>query len=137
MNRNETIKLFTFLSQKYKGYFTSFSNDEKNKLVDEWTEAFKGYQYSDVYTAVTKHCERSKYFPFPREILTYLPAKRNSFQEQPESPKDLVDLYRQMLIDFQNEWKSTGELPSMKDYEIKYGIRTELRSDGHTELHWR
>lgn len=138
MNRNETVQILNKLNKKYPGYFRAMKKGEKEAVVTRWMSTFQDVDFDTVKAAADHYIQHSdkNFFPYTDEIEKII-KNMHPYPEQPESPTDLVDLYRQMLIDFQNEWRSTGELPSMKDYEVKYGIRTELRSDGHTELHWR
>lgn len=113
MNKNETIKIMQVLKTKYPKYLQTFSREEKVKLLDTWKTEFSEVPYDTVLQALNKH--RNKYFPLPSEVKGYISEMR--YEQEEESDPEFVEVYREAIMQFQEEWRKTGVLPSTKTLE--------------------
>ena len=135
MTLQEVSMVLNVLRANYPIAFKNMTADEIVVMRNLWYSQLKHESVDKVNTAVQTHISLSKYMPTIAEVKGLLPknGKVISMREDPE----LVERFRQMIIAFQDEWRNTGKLPSMSQYESKFGLCAELQPDGYTKLYWR
>jgi hypothetical protein len=134
MTLKDITMILSVLKASYPNAFKGQTENEALIMRNLWFSQFKNVSADVMNKAIQTHINQSKYMPTIAEVRDLLGEGKAI---EMKTDKELTDRYRKMLIDYQNEWKETGKLPSMKDYEKLYNITTVIKEDGNVELQWR
>ena len=133
MTLQDITMILSVLKASYPNAFKGQTENEALIMRNLWYSQFKNVSADVMNKAIQTHINQSKYMPTIAEVRDLL-GEGNTIEMKTD--KGLTDRYRKMLIDFQNEWKETGKLPSMKDYEKIYNVTAVIKEDGNVELQW-
>ena len=133
MTLQDITMILSVLNASYPNAFKGQTENEALIMRNLWYSQFKNVSADVMNKAIQTHINQSKYMPTIAEVRDLL-GEGNTIEMKTD--KGLTDRYRKMLIDFQNEWKETGKLPSMKDYEKIYNVTAVIKEDGNVELQW-
>ena len=133
MTLQDITMILSVLNASYPNAFKGQTENEALIMRNLWYSKFKNVSANVMNKAIQTHINQSKYMPTIAEVRDLL-DDGNAIEMKTD--KGLTDRYREMLIDFQNEWKETGKLPSMENYEKLYNVAAVIKEDGNIELQW-
>ena len=133
MTLQDITIILSVLKASYPNAFKSQTENEAIIMRNLWFSQFKNVSADAMNKAIQTHINQSKYMPTIAEVRDLL-GEVNAIEMKTD--KGLTDQYRRMLIDYQNEWRETGKLPSMEDYEKLYNVKSVIKEDGNIELRW-
>lgn len=133
MTLQDITMILSVLKASYPNAFKGQTESEALIMRNLWFSQFKNVSADVMNKAIQTHINQSKYMPTIAEVRDLL-GERNAIEMKTD--KGLTDQYRKMLVGFQNEWRETWKLPSMKDYEKIYNVAAVIKEDGNIELQW-
>ena len=133
MTLQDITMILSVLKASYPNAFKGQTENEAIIMRNLWFSQFKNVSADVMNKAIQTHINQSKYMPTIAEVRDLLGEGKSI---EMKTNKELTDRYRKMLIDYQNEWIETGKLPSMKDYEKLYNVKSVIKEDGNIELQW-
>ena len=131
MTLQDITMILSVLKASYPNAFKGQTENEALIMRNLWFSQFKNVSADVMNKAIQTHINQSKYMPTIAEVRDLLGEGKAI---EMKTDKGLTDQYRKMLIDYQNEWRETGKLPSMKDYEKLYNVAAVIKEDGNVEL---
>ena len=134
MTLQDITMILSALKASYPNAFKGQTENEALIMRNLWFSQFKNVSVDAMNKAIQTHINQSKYMPTIAEVRDLLGEGKSV---EMKTDKGLTDQYRKMLIDYQNEWRKTGKLPSMENYEKLYNVTTVIKEDGNVELQWR
>ena len=134
MTLQDITMILSVLKASYPNAFKGQTENEALIMRNLWYSQFKNVSANVMNKAIQTHINQSKYMPTIAEVRDLL-DDGNAIEMK--TNKELTDRYREMIMAYQDEWRNTGKLPSMTQYESKFGLRAELQPDGYTRLYWR
>ena len=134
MTLQDITMILSVLNASYPNAFKGQTENEALIMRNLWYSQFKNVSANVMNKAIQTHINQSKYMPTIAEVRDLL-DDGNAIEMK--TNKELTDRYREMIMAYQDEWRNTGKLPSMTQYESKFGLRAELQPDGYTRLYWR
>ena len=134
MTLQDITIILSVLKASYPNAFKSQTENEAIIMRNLWFSQFKNVSADAMNKAIQTHINQSKYMPTISEVRDLLGEGKAI---EMKTDKELTDKYRKMLMDYQREWKETGQLPNMESYEKLYNIKTVIKEDGNIELQWR
>jgi hypothetical protein len=133
MTLKDITMILSVLKASYPNAFKSQTENEALIMRNLWFSQFKNVSADAMNKAIQTHINQSKYMPTIAEVRDLL-GEGNAIEMKTD--KGLTDQYRKMLIDYQDEWRETGKLPSMENYEKLYNVKAVIKKDGNIELQW-
>lgn len=134
MTLQDITMILSVLKASYPNAFKGQTENEAIIMRNLWFSQFKNVSADAMNKAIQTHINQSKYMPTIAEVGDLLGEGKAI---EMKTDKELTDRYREMLIDYQNEWKETGNLPNMENYEKLYNVKSVIKEDGNVELQWR
>ena len=134
MTLQDITMILSVLKASYPNAFKGQTENEALIMRNLWFSQFKNVSADVMNKAIQTHINQSKYMPTIAEVRDLL-GEGNAIEMKTD--KGLTDRYREMLVDYQNEWRETGKLPNMENYEKLYNINIVIKEDGNVELQWR
>ena len=134
MTLQDITMILSVLKASYPNAFKGQTENEALIMRNLWYSQFKNVSANVMNKAIQTHINQSKYMPTIAEVRDLL-DDGNAIEMK--TNKELTDRYREMIMAYQDEWRNTGKLPSMTQYESKFGLRAELQPDGYTRLYWQ
>ena len=134
MTLQDITMILSVLKASYPNAFKGQTENEALIMRNLWYSQFKNVSADVMNKAIQTHINQSKYMPTIAEVRDLL-DDGNAIEMK--TNKELTDRYREMIMAYQDEWRNTGKLPSMTQYESKFGLRAELQPDGYTRLYWQ
>lgn len=134
MTLQDITMILSVLKASYPNAFKGQTENEALIMRNLWFSQFKNVSANVMNKAIQTHINQSKYMPTIAEVRDLL-DDGNAIEMK--TNKELTDRYREMIMAYQDEWRNTGKLPSMTQYESKFGLRAELQPDGYTRLYWQ
>ena len=134
MTLKDITMILSVLKASYPNAFKGQTENETIIMRNLWFSQFKNVSADAMNKAIQTHINQSKYMPTVAEVKDLLNEGKSI---EMKTDKRLVDQYRQMLMDYQKEWRETGKLPSMENYEKLYNIKSVIKEDGNIDLQWR
>ena len=134
MTLQDITIILSVLKASYPNAFKSQTENEAIIMRNLWFSQFKNVSADAMNKAIQTHINQSKYMPTIAEVRDLLCEGKAI---EMKTDKGLTDRYREMLVDYQREWRETGKLPSMEDYEKLYNVKSVIKEDGNVELQWR
>ena len=134
MTLKDITMILSVMKASYPNAFKGQTENEAIIMRNLWFSQFKNVSADAMNKAIQTHINQSKYMPTIAEVRDLL-GEGNAIEMKTD--KGLTDRHREMLIDYQNEWREIGKLPSMEDYEKLYNVKSVIKEDGNVELQWR
>lgn len=134
MTLQDITMILSVLKASYPNAFKGQTENEAIIMRNLWYSQFKNVSADVMNKAIQTHINQSKYMPTIAEVRDLLGEGKAI---EMKTDKGLTDQYRKMLMDYQNEWRKIGKLPSMKEYEKLYNVKAVIKEDGNIELQWR
>ena len=134
MTLKDITMILSVLKASYPNAFKGQTENEAIIMRNLWFSQFKNVSVDAMNKAIQTHINQSKYMPTIAEVRDLLGEEKAI---EMKTDKELTDQYRKMLMDYQREWRETGKLPNMENYEKLYNITTVIKEDGNIELQWR
>ena len=97
MNRDETIKVMNEIKNLKPNYFNSFTKEQKQKLVDNWTDELIDYDLSLVLSSTIEFISENNKVPYPTDISEIL--RKDDWKQYTVSDGNRI-LYGDALIHF-------------------------------------
>jgi len=133
MTLKDITMILSVLKASYPNAFKSQTENEALIMRNLWFSQFKNVSADAMNKAIQTHINQSKYMPTIAEVRDLLGEGKSI---EMKTDKGLTDQYRKMLMDYQKEWKETGKLPNMKEYEKLYNVKAVIKEGGNIELQW-
>lgn len=132
MNRDESIKVLKEIKMLRPRYFSSFSNDQKRKLIDDWTDELNEYDFESVISSVLKFMDTNNKVPYPSEISAIL--KKDEWKQYTRIEGNRI-IYGESLIQYfgTSSWSSVidfGHLDS-KGLILEYDPKMNTHKQEH------
>ena len=133
MTLQDITMILSVLKASYPNAFKGQTENEAIIMRNLWFSQFKNVSADAMNKAIQTHINQSKYMPTIAEVRDLLGEGKSI---EMKTDKELTDRYREMLVDYQNEWRETGQLPNMENYEKLYNVKSVIKEDGNIELQW-
>ncbi len=133
MTLQDITMILSVLKASYPNAFKGQTENEAIIMRNLWFSQFKNVSADAMNKAIQTHINQSKYMPTIADVRDLLGEGKAI---EMKTDKELTDRYREMLVDYQREWRETGKLPNMENYEKLYNIKTVIKEGGNVELQW-
>ena len=137
MNREETLNVMVHIKAKKPNYFNNFTNEQKVKLVDEWTDCLSEYPFTSVYEFVDEYIKQFNKVPYPKEIIENI--KKDDWKQFVRQEGNYL-LYGESLINFIGFrcWSDVIDYSELeiKGLKLKYDPRMNTQEEEEERQYW-